>query len=145
MNELDASHYIFRHIPKTKIHDDFIDASAFQLRTDRATQKMEEGLSVNWVEYFQTSTPQEALAPLRQILETKKNGRRVGSESKFALLNVAAVKAAAAKYVPVRIVLDEEEDDRSHSLIKGYEAFNELVAEEMSKVVIAAYSPPPRS
>ncbi len=112
---------------------------------DKVTGRfIDHGLSVNWVEYFQKATPQEAIAPLRHMLETKKNKRTIGGESKFALLNVRAVKEAAAKYVPVTVVLDEEEGDPAHSLVKGYEAFNEEVAEEILKVVIAAYHPPPR-
>jgi len=79
------------------------------------------------------------------MLETKKNKRTIGGESKFALLNVRAVKEAAAKYVPVTVVLDEEEGDPSHSLVNGYEAFNEEVAEEILKIVIAACHPPPRA
>jgi hypothetical protein len=97
MTELDSAHHVFRHVGKTKIHDEFIDAAAFYLRTNRETgEVIEDGLSVNWVEYFEKSTPQEALAPLRHALETKKNGRRIGAESKFALLNIGAVKEAAA-------------------------------------------------
>jgi hypothetical protein len=146
MNELDPSHHIFRHVGATKIHDDFIEPTAFFLRTDEETgQVIEDGLSVNWVEYFQTRTPEEALAPLRDILESKKNGRKVGAQSKFALLNAGAVKAAAEKYVRVSIVLDEEDDDASHSLVKGYEAFNDEVAEEIQKIIIAAYPAPPRA
>jgi len=116
------------------------------LRTNRETREIiEDGLSVNWVEYFQKPTPQEALPLLRHILETKPNKRTVGAESRFALLNIAAVKTAAAKYVPVTIALHEEPGDPSHAMIMGYEAFNELVAEEIRKIIIADYPPPPRT
>jgi hypothetical protein len=146
MDELDPAHHVFRHIGASRIHDDFIEPAAFRLRTDDDTgEVIEEGLSVNWVEYFQTATLEEAIAPLREILETKKRRRKVGPQSKFALLNVGDVKAAAAKYVQVTVVLDEEEDDPSHALIKGYEAHNDQVAEELQKIYIAAYPPPPRS
>jgi hypothetical protein len=40
----------------------------------------------------------------------------------------------------VSIVLDKKEDDASHTLIKGYEAFNQEVAEELAKVVINTFS-----
>jgi hypothetical protein len=47
---------------------------------------------------------------------------------------------------PTPIVLDEKPDDPSHSLIKDYdEALNDQVAEELQKVIIAAYPPPPKS
>jgi hypothetical protein len=95
-------------------------------------------LSVNWCEHFQKPTSIEAVAPLREILLSK--GRSVGGESRFALLNVESAKQAALKYTAISIVLDKKEDDPSHSLIKGYEAFNQEVAEEFAKVVIDTYS-----
>ncbi len=98
-------------------------------------------MSVNWVEYFQKATPQEAIAPLRNTLVKK--GRAVGGESKFALLNVGTAKAAAATYIPVAIVLDPEPDDPSHSLVKGYEAYNDQVAEQLARVVIDTYPAKP--
>jgi hypothetical protein len=80
-------------------------------------------LSVNWVEYFQTPTLQEAVPLLRDIFVKK--GRKVGPTSKFALLNVE---------------LDAQDDDPSHSLVKGYdEALNDQVAEQLAKVILAAY------
>lgn len=105
---------------------------------------MEEGLSVNWVEYFQKTTPEEAVPPLCAIFAQK--NRKVGTTSKFALLNVAQAKAAAAKYAALSIVLDEKPDDPSHSLVTDYEeALNDQVAEELQKVVIAAYPPSRKS
>jgi hypothetical protein len=136
MDELEPSSHIFRHIKKSWIDGDFIEPAAFRLRQEPNGQ-FENGLSVNWVEYFQKDTPQEAVPLLREIL--KKKGRSVGGESKFALLNVGTAKAAAAKFTPIAIVLDKEEDDPSHSLVKGYEAHNDQVAEELAKVVTNTY------
>jgi hypothetical protein len=139
MLELDPSHHVFRHVGGASIDGDFIEPAAFR-RKKKENGQLEEGLSVNWVEYFQKNTPQEAVPPLLEIF-TKK-GRRVGpkSESKFALLNVGAAKNAAAKYTTVTIVLDEQEDDPSHSLVKDYdEALNDQVAEQFAKVVIDTY------
>jgi hypothetical protein len=145
MNELDSTHHIFRHIAKTSIHDGFIDSAAFRLRTERGTGVIiKRGLSVNWVEYFAAATPQEALGPLRRVLETKRNSRRVGGESRFALLNVGDVKRSAAKYCDVVVVSEEEEGDPSHAEIQGYDQYNDLVSEQFLKVVLAAYPPPPR-
>ena len=127
MTDLDDSHHFFRHIKKTWMHDEFIDPAAFQLRT-LANGQLEHGLSINWVEFFQCPTLKEAVQPLRDLLQKK--GRKIGVESKFALLNVRAAKAAAAKFTKVEIVMDEEPDDPSHALLKGYQPFNEQVAEE---------------
>jgi hypothetical protein len=132
---LDHSHHFFRHIKKSWTDGDFIEPAAFRLREENG--QFEKGLSVNWLEYFQTPTPQDAIAPLRDILISK--GRTVGGQSKFALLNVGAAKDAAVKYIPVAIVLAEEPNDPSHSLVKGYEAYNDQVAEELAKVIIATF------
>ncbi len=140
MTDLDPSHYIFRHIKKTWMDGDFVEPAAFRLR-QAAGGQFEKGLSVNWVEYFQKATPQEAVVPLRDTLVKK--DRAVGGESKFALLNVGTAKAAAAMYAPVAIVLDTKPDDPSHSLIKGYEAYKDQVAEELAKVVIDTYPAKP--
>jgi hypothetical protein len=138
MSERDPSHHIFRHVGGAAIDGGFIDPAAFRRKIKDG--KMEEGLSVNWVEYFQKATPEEAVPPLCAIFAQK--NRKVGTTSKFALLNVAQAKAAAAKYAAVSIVLDEKLEDPSHSLIKDYdEALNDQVAEELQKVIIAAYPP----
>jgi len=134
--ELDPSHHIFRHIKKSWMDGDFLEPAAFRLRQE-ADGRFEAGLSVNWLEYFQKATPQEAIAPLRDIFVKK--GRTVSPQSRFALLNVGTTKTAAAIYTPVTIVLDAEPDDPSHSLVKGYEAHNDQVAEELAKIVIDTY------
>ena len=93
---------------------------------------------VNWAEYFQKPTPQEAVPQLRDVFVKK--GRKVGSTSKFALLNVGAAKTAAMEYATIAIVLDEQDDDPSHSLVKDYdEALNDQVAERLASVIIDAY------
>ncbi len=137
MMELDPSHHIFRHIKKSWMDGEFVEPSAFRLRKDDGTGQFEDGLSVNWAEHFRKSTAQEAIAPLRDILEKK--GRKIGGESKFALLNVSAAKTAAAKYAVVSIATDDDPQDPSHAQVTGYEAYNQEVAEELAKVVITTY------
>jgi hypothetical protein len=142
MSELDPPHHVFRHVGGAFIDGDFIEPAVFR-RKIKEDGKMEDGLSVNWVEYFQKATPEEAILPLCVIF-AKKN-RKVGVTSKFALLNVGEAKNAAAKYSSVSIVLDGKDDDPSHSLVKDYEeALNDQVAEELQKVIITAYPPPPK-
>jgi hypothetical protein len=145
MSELDPSHHIFRHIGGASIDGDFIDPAAFR-RKEKEDGRLEAGLSVNWVEYFHKPTPQEAIPPLLDIFAKK--GRRVGlkSQSQFALLSVAGAKDATAKYATVAVVLDEQENDPSHALIKDYdEALNDHVAEELAKVVIDKYPARPHT
>ncbi len=141
MNELDPSHHFFRHLKKSWMDGDFIDPAAFRLRQDNDTGQFEDGLSVNWVEYFGKPTAQEAVAPVRSILEGK--GRTVSALSKFALLKVDSAKAAAKQYVDIAVVNDAEPGDASHALVKSYEAHNDQVAEELAKIVIATYSAKP--
>jgi hypothetical protein len=141
MADLDLSHHIFRHVGGAAIDGDFIEPAAFR-RKKKEHGQMEEGLSVNWVEYFQKPTPQEAVPLLRDVFLSK--GRKVGANSKFALLNVGAAKTAAMVYATIAIVLDEQDDDRSHSLVKDYdEALNDQVAEQLAKVIMKAYPPNP--
>jgi hypothetical protein len=141
MDELRPPHHIFRHIKKSWMDGDFVEPAAFRLREDKQSGQLEAGLSVNWVEYFQKTTPQEAVAPLVETLEKK--GRAIGGQSKFALLNVGEAKSAAAMYSAVTIILNAEVDDPSHSLIKGYEVYNDQVAEELAKVIIGLHQAKP--
>ena len=136
MADLEDIHHFFRHIKKSWMDGDFIDPAAFRLAKKKDDQ-FEDGLSINWLEFFEKSSPQEAIAPLRQILENK--GRKVGGESKFALLNVATAKAAASRYIAIAIIHDEEKEDKSHALVTGYSSHNDQVAEELSKIVLDTY------
>jgi hypothetical protein len=137
MSDLDLSHHIFRHVGGASIDGDFIEPAAFR-RKKKEGGRLEEGLSVNWVEYFQKPTPKEAVPLLRDVFVSK--GRKVGSTSKFALLNVGAAKTAAMKYATIAIVLDAQDNDLSHSLVKDYdEALNDQVAEQLAKVITDAY------
>jgi len=137
MTDLDDGHHFFRHIKKSWMDGEFIDPAAFRLKILENGQ-FEDGLAINWVEFFLRPTPKEAVQPLRDIL--RKKGRTVGGESRFALLNVGAAKAAGAKFTKVEIVMDEEPDDPSHALVKGYQLFNEQVAEELAKVVATSFA-----
>jgi hypothetical protein len=134
-DDLAPADHLFRHIKKSWIDDGFIEPAAFRL-SDKEMGKIDDGLSINWVEYFERSNPQEAIPPLVALLERK---RKIGKESRFALLNVQSAKDAAARYTPIQIVMDREELDASHALIKGYASYNDQVAEELQKVIIASY------
>jgi hypothetical protein len=143
MNELASSHHIFRHVGGSRIHDDFIDSAAFR-RKILPDGKLELGLSVNWAEYFQKPTPQEAVPPLCEVLRDK--GRTLGPTSRFALLNVRQAKKAASKYANVSIVRKKEQNDPSHAEIGDYdEALNEFVAEELQKIILATYPTTPKA
>lgn len=134
--ELDPSHHIFRYVGGASIDGDFIEPAALRRKVEGG--RTEEGLSVNWVEYFRKSTSGEAVQPLVQIFARKKF--KVGKTSKFALLNVANAKKVASVYATVAIVLDPQQDDPSHSLVKDYdETLNDQVAEQLAKAIIRTY------
>lgn len=138
--QLKRSDHFFRHIKKSWMDGDFVDSAAFRLRED-SDGRFEQGLSINWVEYFRRPAPQEAVGALIEIFRNK--GRKVGPESRFALLNVGEAKDAAAKYTTVAVVFDEQRNDPSHALVTGYEKYNDQVAEELAKVIIDKFPPKP--
>ena len=137
-DDLAPADHFFRHIKKSWIDNDFIEPAAFRLSEKEIATL--DGLSINWVEYFRTSSPQDAVAPLVALLEKK---RKIGGESRFALLNVQATKDAAAQYTPIQIVMDREDLDPSHALVKGYASHNDQVAEELQKIIITSYQAKP--
>lgn len=135
-DDLDPAHHIFRYVGGGSIEDGVINSSAFRRKIKDGT--LESGLSVNWVEWFNTPTPAEAVQPLREVFAAK--NFTLGAKAKFALLNVATAKEAAAQYTTVSIILDELPDDKSHSLITNYaEALNDQVAEQLQKAIIDSY------
>ena len=138
-DDLAPTDHFFRHIKKSWTDNGFIDPAAFRL-SEKEINNPDDGLSINWVEYYGTSTPQEAVAPLVTVLEKK---RKIGGESRFALLNVRAAKDAAAPNTPIAIVMDREDVDPSHALVKGYASHNDQVAEALQKIIIASYQAKP--
>jgi hypothetical protein len=73
------------------------------------------------------------------VLEQK--GRKISVNSRFALLNVNAAVNAAAEYTSILIATDGDEQDPSHVLVTGYEAYNDQVAEKFSHIVMALFAP----
>ena len=115
---LPNEHHIVRYIKPSSIDDDHVDGSEFCLRPD------ETGISVNWLEYYDTLDKDAQLAEIRKVfrLSRRKAGR-------FAELNVGTIrKHLAAELKRLRILhapLDAEGDqeaDPSHSEIIGLPA-----------------------
>jgi hypothetical protein len=135
-DDLPPDHHIFRYIGGGSIHDDFIEPAAFR-RKNKGGQ-LEAGLSVNWVEWFGTATPEEAVQPLCAVFRNKEY--KVGATSRFALLNVATAKESASKYAPISILQYKQPKDESHSLVTAYpEALNDEIAEQLHKAMITSY------
>lgn len=51
---------------------------------------------------------------------------------------MAAAVNAAAEYTCIQIATDGDETDPSHTLITGYQAYNDEVSEALAKIVLAA-------
>jgi hypothetical protein len=136
-DDLDPAHHIFRYVGGGSIEDGVIDSSAFR-RKKMPDGTLESGLSVNWVEWFNTATPAEALQPLRDVFVAKK--RSIGATAECAMLNVGAAKEAASRYADVSVILNAEPIDKSHSLVTGYaDALNDQVAEQLQTAISARY------
>jgi len=75
----------------------------------------EKGLSVNWLEYFKGTHQDNIEASVRKFRDT----RDVGRSSAFGIGNVKEIQDVCAENGAhkVRIVLDEKDDNKSHSII----------------------------
>lgn len=92
-------------------YDDTPLACAFQVR------KFETLLSVNWLEYFKTSSEAEAVDRVRAVLRKKlslKDGGRI------AVLNVRDARDATER--DLEVTHHPTGNDRSHAGISGYKA-----------------------
>jgi len=82
---------------------------AFELR------KGEKGLSVNWLEYFKGPRNKKIESSVRKFRETIS----VGKTSAFGISNVKKILDICVEYGAnkVRVLLEEEDDNKSHSVI----------------------------
>ena len=102
---------------------------AFEMRLE------EDHLSVNWVEYFETTDIAAAIDKIREAFRSK--GCRLRASGRFVILGIEEInligieKARCSlhvKHLPL-------EDDRSHAGIFGYTADDLEVAAEIRALV----------
>ena len=114
-NDLPDGAHVVRYVKPTSRHEDgSVDGSAFRLRSG------DNGLSVNWLEYFSDLTRAQQLDAVRKLsrLTMRKRGC-------LAELGVGATKQYSPELTALRFVrkpLDAEngyEADPSHSEITG--------------------------
>ena len=115
-SDLPASDHVVRYARFIDILDDgTLNCSAFQLR------KAEAGLSVNWLEYFETRTKSQQLDEIRPLirLTMKRSGR-------LAELNVGATKEQVGQildelqFIHMPLAADENyAADPTHGEIMG--------------------------
>lgn len=123
---------VVRHVGSSRLREDGTpDGAAFRL------SQTESGLSVNWIEYFSGMDKLSALDMLRSQIQ-----RKLGSQSKFAELNVGEVtRALASQHLDVRFVHDPLPpkdcygEDASHSQIIGLPAWDSPKAEEIADMI----------
>ncbi len=116
LGDLPDEDNVLRHVRYSqKQGEDGADGSAFRLAPD------EEGLSVNWIEFFPNTGKSQAIANIREQIQ-----RRLGGQSIFAELNIDDVKQCLRQNGwQVSVVHSPQEargdfgPDPSHSEIRG--------------------------
>ena len=112
-DELPDSDYVVHYVKPSNVQKGIVNAEEFVGDKD--------GVSVNWLEYFQGKTEEEQLSQVRRLIQLtiRPNGR-------FARLNVGVTKghvSAAGRYL--NFIHDPQgarpphKPDPSHSLIEG--------------------------
>ena len=112
-DELPDSDHVVRYVKPSNVQKGIVNASEFVRDKD--------GVSVNWLEYFQGKTKKEQLGEVRRLIQLtiRPNGR-------FAQLNVGDTRnhiLVAARYLSFvhdpKAARPPHEADLSHSLIGG--------------------------
>ena len=132
---------VVRYVKGTLVDNGRVDGSAFLLRGN------EEGLSVNWLEFFSGRTRAQQLDAIKPLVRLK-----LARSGRFAQLNVGqTLKCISERLDSARIVHrplsadDEHLADPSHSQIEGLppgnteeaELVGDMIAECVSEVHIA--------
>ena len=115
---------VVRYCPKGKQTEDRKPAvTAFYLNKEG-----DDGLSVNWIEYFRLPALAEALASVRSVMKGKNYTLR--KSGLFALINVGGARKAALKNYNRQLQITHDpkphENDYSHSTVVGYRAKNDI-------------------
>lgn len=136
--------HITHYVRPTKVREDgSIDGSIF-----RESAQDDDGISVNWLEYFDEECESERLCKVASSiqLETSRNGR-------FAEMNVGdVVGCLVSRGCPGGVSHDPQEarnghdPDPSHCLIQGLPTpdseENKLAADAIADCVLATHVPP---
>ena len=107
--------HVMRHISYSRLEKDEdgnpigILPQAFELKEE------EKGISVNWLEYFGGTPQDNVLASVKTFRDT----RKIGSKSGYGVGSVDNIQNTCNQHGArkVRILLDEEENNKSHSII----------------------------
>ena len=112
-SELPDADHVVHYVKPSNVQNGIVNAAEFVL--------VKDGVSINWLEYFQEKTTEEQLGQVRRLIQLtiRPNGR-------FARLNVGRTKyyvSVAARYVSFvhdpKAARSPHQADPSHSLIRG--------------------------
>jgi len=116
--------------------DGSISGVAFRLRD--LNGKIEEYLSVNWLEFLRKDDRKSEIDEIRKIFSIKLN--RLGSKSKIAVLNVGKTRSHVKRNSEDRRILQvlhepEKSIDESHSGIHGYRLEDIMIADLIAQSI----------
>ena len=135
-SEIPDTHHVARHAGGTKLEPDGRpNGAAFFLRPTEAR------LSANWLEFPNPTDREKQLE--RLCAELRGSGRKLGTRSRFAVLNVgrtcATVRARTAGQTTLAVHHDPLHNLPSHAAISGYTHELQAIADMIADTVVATY------
>lgn len=128
--QIGEKHHVTRYCKPMSVDDNGLPmASAFKLRYK------EEYLSVNWLEFFETSDLPQRIDFVRKAFRDK--NYTIKPNGRLAVLRVGEVKDLISRLglYPVRVEHLPGKNNPSHSGIFGYTASDRLIALEIAGLV----------
>jgi hypothetical protein len=128
--KLDDSHHVLRHVPSKKlIKDEDDNIIGFFPEAFAPRPSDTNGVSVNWIEYF-NETHEDNLLKSIQLF---RNMRKISRNSAFGVGNVEKIKKTVEDHNrKIRIVFDGHENNPSHSLIRDLTTDDLLLLETLA-------------
>ena len=125
----DADHVARYCKPSTVDGNGLPTAAAFKPRN------IEQYLSVNWLEYFETRDVAVGVQHVRDAFRNK--GFTIRAGGRFAVINVGTAKGVVHQVFGKQLRIDHQplDDDQSHAGVHGYAADDLAVAVELKALV----------
>ncbi len=126
--------HIARFCRPSHISNGTIQATAFMVR------KIEQCLSVNWLEFLNCSNRNDEITEVRKIYNKK---LAVSANAQIAVLNVGtlrnSIETESLDNRVLEVLHNPSSNDESHSGIYNYKSDDELIAELMLETIEEAY------
>ena len=117
---ISPQHHVARYCKKGTVESGQVMSAAFLPRPN------EDGISVNWLEYF-SNIQEDALAQVRLHIALN-----LDSDGRFAVLNVGDVRR-----LRLQVNHKPSRRDPSHTLIPGFSIQDQDVADDLYGLIIA--------